>query len=172
MCYFCFMFASLTLCRLRRGCVRFAQVVSLREVVSASPRLCAFGGCRVLTIHRCVAAFTSRRDIPHAPRANLEAPLRIPSILPRASWARGKRSNCGRPKSQSDFIATSELRRRAAYGNRTRLLGLGSRCTTDVLMPQIRLQKYYFFFICANISTIFFCTFGYVQIFLYLCGKL
>ena len=27
--------------------------------------------------------------------------------------------------------------RRAAYGNRTRLLGLGSRCTTDVLMPQI-----------------------------------
>ena len=27
---------------------------------------------------------------------------------------------------------------RAAYGNRTRLLGLGSRCTTDVLMPQIR----------------------------------
>ena len=28
------------------------------------------------------------------------------------------------------------LGRRAAYGNRTRLLGLGSRCTTDVLMPQ------------------------------------
>ena len=27
---------------------------------------------------------------------------------------------------------------RAAYGNRTRLLGLGSRCTTDVLMPQNR----------------------------------
>ena len=27
---------------------------------------------------------------------------------------------------------------RAAYGNRTRLLGLGSRCTTDVLMPQMR----------------------------------
>ena len=33
--------------------------------------------------------------------------------------------------------ATSAFRRRAAYGNRTRLLGLGSRCTTDVLMPQI-----------------------------------
>ena len=32
----------------------------------------------------------------------------------------------------------------AAYGNRTRLLGLGSRCTTDVLMPQklFRLQRY------------------------------
>ena len=29
-------------------------------------------------------------------------------------------------------------RERAAYGNRTRLLGLGSRCTTDVLMPQMR----------------------------------
>ena len=41
--------------------------------------------------------------------------------------------------------ATSAFRRRAAYGNRTRLLGLGSRCTTDVLMPQKSLQRYGFF---------------------------
>ena len=35
----------------------------------------------------------------------------------------------------TDFL---ELREgRAEYGNRTRLLGLGSRCTTDVLIPQI-----------------------------------
>lgn len=35
--------------------------------------------------------------------------------------------------------------RRAAYGNRTRLLGLGSRCTTDVLMPQFRCKITTFF---------------------------
>ena len=35
------------------------------------------------------------------------------------------------------LIVASPFRRGAAYGNRTRLLGLGSRCTTDVLMPQI-----------------------------------
>ena len=35
----------------------------------------------------------------------------------------------------------------AVYGNRTRLLGLGSRCTTDVLTPQFlnRPQNYCFF---------------------------
>ena len=37
--------------------------------------------------------------------------------------------------SHCDLVAERE---RAAYGNRTRLLGLGSRCTTDVLMPQMR----------------------------------
>ena len=37
-------------------------------------------------------------------------------------------------KRDTDFL---ELREgRAEYGNRTRLLGLGSRCTTDVLIPQ------------------------------------
>ena len=41
--------------------------------------------------------------------------------------------------------ATSAFRRRAAYGNRTRLLGLGSRCTTDVLMPQFRCKVTTFF---------------------------
>ena len=41
--------------------------------------------------------------------------------------------------------ATSAFRRRAAYGNRTRLLGLGSRCTTDVLMPQFRCKITTFF---------------------------
>ena len=61
---------------------------------------------------------------------------------PRKFLIFGERSNRGRPKSHSDFFATSELRRRAAYGNRTRLLGLGSRCTTDVLMPQNFLQRY------------------------------
>ena len=57
---------------------------------------------------------------------------------------------------------------RAVYGNRTRLLGLGSRCTTDVLTPQNlnRLQNYYKFFkvasffvkniICACISVLFY----------------
>ena len=52
---------------------------------------------------------------------------------------------------------------RAVYGNRTRLLGLGSRCTTDVLTPQMmyhlviyhvpfgnRLQRYNKFSICAR----------------------
>ena len=65
--------------------------------------------------------------------------------LPRASWARGKRRNGVRPKSRSDFFAISPFRRRAAYGNRTRLLGLGSRCTTDVLMPQFRCKVTTFF---------------------------
>ena len=54
---------------------------------------------------------------------------------------------------------------RAAYGNRTRLLGLGSRCTTDVLMPRKRLQKYNIFFNCANICTIFFLIWIYANIF-------
>ncbi len=41
---------------------------------------------------------------------------------------------------------------RAVYGNRTRLLGLGSRCTTDVLTPHFsnRLQNYCFFLTYAN----------------------
>ena len=43
----------------------------------------------------------------------------------------------------------------AVYGNRTRLLGLGSRCTTDVLTPQLRLQNYYIFCIYANLFAIF-----------------
>ena len=40
----------------------------------------------------------------------------------------------------------------AVYGNRTRLLGLGSRCTTDVLTPQFlnRPQNYCFFLNYAN----------------------
>ena len=45
----------------------------------------------------------------------------------------------------SVVYATSAFRRRAAYGNRTRLLGLGSRCTTDVLMPQFRCKDTTFF---------------------------
>ena len=59
------------------------------------------------------------------------------------------------PMCKAHFFA-SAFRRRAAYGNRTRLLGLGSRCTTDVLMPQNRLQKYNIFCILANICR-FFC---------------
>ena len=46
------------------------------------------------------------------------------------------------PRTLTNVVhATSAFRRRAAYGNRTRLLGLGSRCTTDVLMPQIRCKS-------------------------------
>ena len=57
---------------------------------------------------------------------------------------------------------------RAVYGNRTRLLGLGSRCTTDVLTPHKkemrehghvpfpnRLQRYCFFLICARLFAFF-----------------
>ena len=66
--------------------------------------------------------------------------------LPRASWARGKRRKRCRPKDAASVVhATSAFRRRAAYGNRTRLLGLGSRCTTDVLMPQFRCKITTFF---------------------------
>ena len=46
---------------------------------------------------------------------------------------------------RSAFLVASPFRRRAAYGNRTRLLGLGSRCTTDVLMPQNRCKITTFF---------------------------
>ena len=53
--------------------------------------------------------------------------------------------------------ATSAFRRRAAYGNRTRLLGLGSRCTTDVLMPQNRCKSTIFF----SIVQIYDCFFVY-----------
>ena len=53
------------------------------------------------------------------------------------------------------FFVASPFRRRAAYGNRTRLLGLGSRCTTDVVMPQQGLQKYNFFCNYANIFCLF-----------------
>ena len=54
----------------------------------------------------------------------------------------------------------------AVYGNRTRLLGLGSRCTTDVLTPQFlnRPQNYCFFLNCAN-------KFAYMNIFYYFCTQ-
>ena len=89
-------------------------------------------------------------------RRGPEACFVFPVSLPRASWARGKRRNGGNPNAQSAFLVASPFRRRAAYGNRTRLLGLGSRCTTDVLMPQkklFRLQKYNIFFNCARKCT-------------------
>ena len=36
------------------------------------------------------------------------------------------------------IYAFQVLKRRAGYGNRTRLPGLGSPCTTDVLIPQMK----------------------------------
>ena len=57
--------------------------------------------------------------------------------LPRASWLEVRGGSAVAPRTLTSVVhATSAFRRRAAYGNRTRLLGLGSRCTTDVLMPQ------------------------------------
>ena len=53
--------------------------------------------------------------------------------------------------------AIDRLTLRAVYGNRTRLLGLGSRCTTDVLTPhyQNRVQRYCFFCIYARKNAFF-----------------
>ena len=58
------------MCALRRLC-HFYEVMRLWRVVSALPRLCACGGCRVHTLHRGFAAVTSYRDITHAQRALL-----------------------------------------------------------------------------------------------------
>lgn len=37
---------------------------------------------------------------------------------------------------KSQYSETKYFNLRAGYGSRTRLLGLGSQCTTDVLIPQ------------------------------------
>ena len=64
MCYFCFMFASLTLCRLRRGCVASRGCVRSAHVVSASPRLCRFAHVVSASPRLCgFAGFTARSAI-------------------------------------------------------------------------------------------------------------
>ena len=68
----------------------------------------------------------------------------------------------------SEALSDRPINCGAVYGNRTRLLGLGSRCTTDVLTPQNiyhlviyhvpfgkTLQNYYFFLTYASVCAIF-----------------
>ena len=140
------------LCRLRRGYAASPGCAALPGLPHAVPSLLACEPSPTLACFTSPTATLPLQSSLHLPQGHplahrATSPTHSVQIsklcfvflvfLPRASWARGKRRNGGNPNAQGAFLVASPFRRRAAYGNRTRLLGLGSRCTTDVLMPPI-----------------------------------
>ena len=130
--FYCFLPSSL---REQRSCTGILGIAAHRMLVSLPlcRLLVSFAG----TKHCCLTAVNRDGALccPDFPRDRGLKPL---AFLPLSRDRPTRYLLCG--SSHISLVQRGpenfQFLGRAAYGNRTRLLGLGSRCTTDVLMPQ------------------------------------
>ena len=122
----CFGFAEVV-CASRRWCLALQEVMRLRRVVS------------LREVVRHLAFLVKSRSL-----------LRIPSILPRPSWARGKRSNRGRPKSQR-FLCDKRIATKSGIRESNPPPRLGKPMHYRCANAAKSVQNYHFFFKYANI---------------------